>query len=228
MRSPFTFKLAFICAALLQLTGCASETLFRSNFDATPADQPPATAQAIGTGHIDGPPGSVRVIDPPVQPSGKWIEVSRPNGPQTAGFQGKFSQFRGEGVYTFSATLFMPPNAGIATVQFEPFTNGPSTLSAFLHLDFLPDNKVRIDDGAVFGAFPRGQPFIVQVTLEIKPAGSTAHIVLSGAGASGQHDHTIAPPFQNLSRQFGAVRIWQGFPHTGAFDATNIAVSRRG
>ncbi|MEA2801598.1 MAG: hypothetical protein QOE49_1693, partial [Rhodospirillaceae bacterium] len=33
-------------------------------------------------------------------------------------------------------------------------------------------------------------------------------------------------PFQHLSRQFGAIRVWQGFPNVGAFDATNIVVTR--
>lgn len=222
-------KVVFLCMALSLLAGCASETLFRSNFDQTAAGQPPSATQAIGTAAIDGPPGSVTVIDPPVLPSGKWVQISRPTGPSTAGFQGKFSQFRGEGVYTFSATLFMPQDAGVATVQFEPNTNGPSDLSAFLHLDFMPDNQVRIDDNdnAKFGSFPRGQPFIVQVKLNIKPVGSTANIVLSGSGASGERTVTILTPFQNMSLQFGAIRGWQGFPHTGAFDATNIAVTRK-
>jgi hypothetical protein len=206
-----------------------TQTLFRSNFDPTSVGQPPAVGQDIGTAHVDGPAGSVIVVDPPVQPSGKWLQISRPNGPAVAGMQGKFSQFRGDGRYTFSATLFMPSGSQTATIQFESFTNAPSSLQAFLHLDFTPDNRVRIDDddGTAFGIFPRNQPFIVQVTLNINATASTAHIVLSGAGASGVRDHTVLAPLQGLSRQFGAIRVWQGFPHVGAFQATNIAVTRR-
>jgi hypothetical protein len=216
------------CAALFLLTGCATETLFRSNFDPTQVGQPPAAVQDVGTANIDGPPGSVIVIAPPVLPSGKWVQIRRPDGPAVAGLQGKFSEFRGDGVYTFSATMFMASGSGVATIQFEAFTNPVSSLQAFLHLDFTPDNQVRLDDleGTRFGSFPRGQPFIVQVTLNINASASTAHIVLSGAGASGERDYTVMSPFQSLSRQFGAVRVWQGFPHTGAFDATNIAVTR--
>ena len=215
--------------AVFLATGCATETLFRSNFDSTPVGQVPATTQAVGTAHIDGPPGSVIVIAPPVLPSGRWVQISRPNGPQVVGLQGKFSQFRGEGVYTFSATMFVPSGSGVASIQFESFTNPVSSLQAFMHLDFLTNGQVRIDDNenTKFGAFPRDQPFIVQVTLNIGLAASTARIVLSGAGAAGEQNHTVPAPFQNLSRQFGAVRVWQGFPHTGAFDATNIAVTRR-
>jgi hypothetical protein len=93
----------------------------------------------------------------------------------------------------------------------------------------MPDNQVRLDDneGTKFGSFPRNQPFIVQVTLNINASASTARIVLSGTGASGERDYTIISPLQNVSRQFGAVRLWQGFPHTGAFDATIISVTRK-
>lgn len=212
-------------AALFLLTGCG-ETLFHSNFDPTPVGQPPATVQDVGTANIEGPPGSVIVIAPPVLPSGKWVQVSRPTGPAVAGLQGKFAQFRGDGVYTVSATMFMTSDSGIATVQFETFTD---PARAFLHLDFTQDNQVRIDDneGTKFGSFPRGQPFIVQVTLNINASASTAHIVLSGAGASGERDYTVLSPLQSFSRQFGAVRVWQGFPNTGAFDATNIVVTRK-
>lgn len=216
-------------AALLLLPACASETLFRSNFDVTPVNQPPATAQTVGTAHVDGPPGSVIVIAPPVAPSGKWVQISRPNGPAVAGLQGKFIKSGGDGVYTFSATIFMLSNSGVATVQFEPFINQASDLFAFLHLDFMPDNRIRIDDNEAtkFGAFPRDQPFILQVTLNINATASTAHIVLAGANATGVKDYTVLSPFQSKSREFGAIRIWQGFPQTGAFDATNIVVTRK-
>jgi hypothetical protein len=216
-------------AASITIAGCnPPQTMFRSNLDQTVEGQPPSSMQDVGTAQIFGPVGSVTVVAPPVLPSGKWLRISRPNGPDVAGFQGTFSQFGGDGVYTFSTTMFMPSGSGVATIQFETFTNPVSSLSAFLHLDFTENNQIRIDDneGTKFGSFPRDQPFIVQVTLDINAAASTARIILSGAGASGQSDYTVISPFQNMSRQFGAIRLWQGFPHTGAFEATNIAVTR--
>jgi hypothetical protein len=74
--------------------------------------------------------------------------------------QGKFSEFRGDGRYTVSVTMFMPVGAGKSTLQFEAFTNPPANLQAFMHLDFTEDNEVRIDDNANtdFGSFARGQP----------------------------------------------------------------------
>ena len=222
-----TFRVA--CASGLLLAGCASETLFRSNFDATPVGQPPAVNQSVGTANVFGPAGGVVVIAPPVSPSGKWIQINRPNNPAVVvGMQGKMIK-SGDGVYTFSSTMFMPAGAGVATIQFERSINGPSDLGAFLHLDLMPDNTVRVDDddATKFGSFQRNQPFVVQVTLNIAATASTAHIALGGATASGEKDVTITGPFQSQSRDFGAIRIWQGFPHVGGFDATNIAVTRK-
>jgi len=216
-------------AAVLALTGCASETVFQSNFDATPPGQPPAHAQAVGTANIDGPPGSVIVIDPPVTPSGRWVQISRPEGPQfTAGLQGVFPAQRGHGVYTFTATIFMPSSfKGIATIQFEPMNQPIHDPQGFLHVDLTQDNRVRIDDdeSTTFGSFQRDQPFIVQVRLNIGDT-STAHISLSGAATdNGSRDVTISPVLRPVVDQFGAVRVWMGFPWVGIFDATNIVVT---
>jgi hypothetical protein len=226
MRNAHTVVIA---ALLMLLSGCASETIFQSNFDATPIGQPPAAAQAVGTGAVDGAPGSVVVIAPPVQPSGHWLQVSRPSGPAVSGFQGKFADMAGPGTYTFTATMFMPANAQTATVQFEPFGNVASDLSGFLHLDFTPENNVRIDDNEStrFGHFERDQPFVVQVTLTIAPNASSAHILLSGAGGSGDTTYTLPAPFNIRAQQFGAIRVWQGFPHVGGFDTTNVVVTKK-
>lgn len=219
-----------LLVVLAFFTGCATETLFKSNFNPTPVNHPPAHVQAVVTANVHGPAGSVIVVLPPVTPSGKWVEVIRPNVQSpAAGLQGNFSQFGGDGEYTFSATLLIIVGNGVATIQFEPFNQPVGTLTSFLHIDFMPDNRVRIDDKDVtfFGSFPRNQPFIVQVTLKINAAAATAKIVLSGAGATGQADYGIIPALLPMARQFGAVRMWMGFPWTGAFDATNIIVTRK-
>src|ERR1044071_6599904 len=189
MRTTLNAVRLTTCVTALLLAVCASETLFRSNFDSTPNGQPPATAQSVGTAQVFGVSGGVTVIAPPVTPSGKWIQIGRldPQG-DVAGMQGRMTK-SGEGVYTFSATMFMPAGAGVATVQ----------------LDFMPDNTVRIDDNDAtkFGSFQRNQPFLVQVTLRIGATASTAHIALSGAFASGEKDTTIeGGPLQFQSRPF--------------------------
>lgn len=217
--------------ALTTAGSCNSEALFKSNFDATAINQPPAANQAVGTASVDGPPGSVVVVAAPpnAQPSGKWLQVSRQNGPTVSSFQGKLKQQPGNGTYVFSAAMFMPTNSGIATVQFEPFNQPVGNPVGFLHLDFMPDNRVRIDDesGTLFGHFPRDQVFIVQVTLTINATEPKAHILLSGAGASGEADRIVPAPLRFQAQQFGAVRIWMGFPNTGTFQATNVVVTKQ-
>ena len=212
------------------LSACASQTLFQSNFDSTPIGQPPAHTQQVGTANVSGSPGSVVVVASPVQTGGRWVQVARPNDPVTiVAFQGNFAQFAGDDSYTFDATLFIPTGKAVASVQFEQF-NQPvaNSFNGFLHLDFLQNGTIRIDDrpDKVFGTFPHDQPFIVQVTLNINAA-PTAHIVLASAGTSGQMDYTIVqgPPFPD-ARQFGAVRLWMGTPQSGPFDATNIVVTK--
>ena len=89
-------------AVLILLTGCARETLFKSNFDQTPIGQPPSDAQAVGTVNVDGPAGSVVVVAPPVTASGKWVQISQPGEPQfVASLQGILAQVRGDGTYYF-------------------------------------------------------------------------------------------------------------------------------
>jgi hypothetical protein len=220
-----------LLAVLIFLTGCAQETLFQSNFDQTPTGQPPSAAQAVGTANVDGPAGSVIVVTSPVTPSGKWVQISQPGEPQfVASLQGTFAQVRGDGTYTFSAILFIPSGNGPATIRFESQgVVSPDLPTVFLHLDIMPDNRVRIDDdpGTLFGTFPHDQIFIVQVTLNINASAATAHIVLSGAGASGQADYNIISALRPVARQFGAVRLMMGFPSTGKFDATTIVVTRK-
>jgi hypothetical protein len=216
--------------AMTVLVSCKSETLFKSNFDATPVNQPPAPTQAIGTAKLDGPAGSVIVVPSPVGTGGKWAKITRTsNATSVSVLQCNNIKLAGAGKYNFSAVLFIPKgNSGPATVQFEQFGQPVETPSGFLHLDFMPNGQIRLDDNedTKFGHFPTDSAFIVQVTFTINATVQTAHIVLAGAGASGILDYTILPPFRIMAQQFGAVRLWMGFPWVGFFDATTIVVTK--
>ncbi|GAA0537274.1 hypothetical protein FHS83_003427 [Rhizomicrobium palustre] len=220
---------ALSCIALLLLTGCSSETLFRSDFSPSTIGDPPAQTQPVGTLKVWGPGVTVVAAPPDASPSGKWVEITRTTSPTaTPGIQGQFTRQAGDGIYTFSAVLYLPTGSnGPSTIQFE--RSGATDFKSFLHLDFMADNTVRIDDGyngPNFGNFPRNKPFGVQVTLNIN-ASPSAHIVLYGDGASGTADCTVLPPFRGDAHLFGAVRAWIGFPNEGTFDITNIVVTKR-
>jgi hypothetical protein len=106
----------------------------------------------------------------------------------------------------------------------------PQGCGGGLHIDFLTDNTVRINDDANtrFGTFPRDQAFVVTVTLNINASNPTAHISLTGAGgrATGDADYAIVTPvFISWAQQSGAVKLWMGFPWQGVFDASDIIVT---
>lgn len=219
-----------VAITLAMLAGC--QTLFQSNFDATAVGQPPAAVQATGTANVFGPSGSVVIVGAPGQTSGKWLQVSRAslsgNQAPIAGMQGVLSAVRGPGQYSFLCAMFMPRGSGYATLQFEPAAQPqPGGLYSFLHLDFTTDDKVRIDDNDAtkFGAFPRDQPFDVSVSLNTAAVPPTAHIALLGTGTSGSADYTIMAPLQFV-QQFGAIRVWMGYPWTGYFDTADLLVTR--
>ncbi len=67
---------------------------------------------------------------------------------------------------------------------------------------------------------------VVQIITIFQGAQRRPDIVLAGSGSSGQVDYAIQGPFIGAAHNFGAVRLWMGFPFTGPFDATNILVTK--
>ncbi|HSI61387.1 MAG TPA: hypothetical protein VLA16_27760 [Ideonella sp.] len=212
----------------LLLTGCASQTLFQSSFNANVVGTPPATTQATGTVSIGGAPGSVVVVGPVPGTSENWVQISR-SGEQApiSELLCKFSEVKGDGTYTLLAAMFIPSGAGLATVEFDTAAVASPPNTGFLHLDFLQNNTVRINDNnaQVFGSFPRDQFFTLAVTLEITATSAVAHMSLFGTGASGSMDFNVTPV--SFARQMGAVKFWMGFPWNGSFKATDILVTRK-
>jgi hypothetical protein len=222
----------FIAATTL-LAGCTSDRVLLGNFNTGAVGSVPPTNQDVGTFVADegGGAGTVRIAAPPPGATSNWVEIRHPgvNAPQV-GIQGRFNQFRGDGTYGLLCVLFIPTGAGVATVQFEPTQSQPSgqgSYLGFLHLDFMPNNTVRIDDTTTtFGTFPRDQFFTLSVNLSVGPSSTTAEMSLFGTGASGSHSHTVPSGFlHNLSRQFNSMRFWMGAQHTGSFKVDEIIVS---
>jgi hypothetical protein len=194
------------------------KTLFESNFDPTAVGQAPSATQEVGTATIEGPVTVVNPLDPS---SGKWVQIGKKGYGEGAALHCVLTESPGPGVYLFNAELFLGDASGVASISFETAAH-----EEFMHVDFLPDNRARVDDvGVEFGSFPRNAAFIVQVALNIQTSGSTATVVLTGS-ASGAQEVSVQPPFQHLAPQFGAVKLWQGWEDTGGFEATDIVVSR--
>lgn len=216
---------------LAVLTGCQSTTVLLANFNSDTVGALPAITQATGTVSFDLGAGSVTVVDAPASglPANKWAQISHPAAPspQTA-MTGHFTSPGGPGNYGLLTSLFIPSGAGIVTVQFEPFGQPPSSYVNFMHLDFMPEGDVRVDDGPVrFGRFPRDQVFTLSVSLAITATDATVSITLLGAGASGSIDVPVDPTLAVMARNFGAVKFWMGFQSQGTFFVDNVLVTRR-
>jgi len=198
------------------------DTLFSSSFDLTTAGTPPSTAQPVGTATVEGPPNSVTVVSPPFVSTLKWVRIDGglpiTNG-QLPSLVGVLTEIDGAGVYNFSSALFVPTGSNICSISFET-TNAEE----FMHIDFMPNNTVRVDDSVEFGSFVRDQVFNVQVTLNISNTQSTAQIGVSGGGATGALDYNIL--YEDPAQQFGAIRLWKGSGDTGLFYGTSIVVTR--
>jgi hypothetical protein len=231
LRSPFMSVLRLGAQLVLPvlLSACGSTTMLLANFNSDVIGQPPAHQQAVGTVAVFGSaPNGVEVVQSPLPdlPRNRWARIGFPARPP-AELKGEFSHFAGEGDYTLASSLFIRGGAGIATVQFEAFNTGTS-VQRFLHLDFMPDGTVRVDDGpVVFGQFPKDKPFALTVHLNIRADGTTAEITLFGEGAGGSTQVEIDPVARGVARRFGAVRFWLAFDQPGQFFVDDILVTRK-
>jgi hypothetical protein len=224
----FAFGL-LILAAVQGMSSCKSTTVLLANFNNDPIGSPPATAQATGTVSVHSGGGTVIVNSPNDSiKSKKWCGISHPfNNSDPTELTGTFTQF-GKGKYGLLTSLYIPANEEVVTVQFEASKQSPLPFGPFLHLDFMPEGDVRIDDGAQrFGHFPRNQNFVLSVSLNITDVAASAEITLLGTNASGNTTVQIPQNVLPLARQFGAVKFWIGFQHRATFFVDDIIVTRK-
>ncbi|XXX77437.1 hypothetical protein WMF30_01510 [Sorangium sp. So ce134] len=208
------------------LTGCSAETLLSAGFNQDAVAQLPNSQQAVGTVAAALGNGNVVVADSPAgEANDRWVLIQHPNFNDVTSIQCRFSGFRGDGQYMATARLYIPSESGgVPTLQFEGFNQPLSDLKSFLHLDFLTNGTVRVNDDSnlTFGTYQRGQVFSVQVTFNISASGATATISLLGM-ASGSLDVAIPSYFLAQARNFGAVRAWMGANSTGDFYVDDIS-----
>lgn len=226
-----TYLLGLFSFAVLFFSGsCNSTTVLLSNFKNDTVGSPPAPTQPTGTVSVSPGAGSVTVVAAPNPdlPANKWAHISHPTAPSPeTTLTGDFEGQTGIGNYSLIASMFIPADAEVVTVQFETLVSPQPHLS-FFHIDFMPEGDVRIDDGAVrFGHFPRDKSFVLQVNLNITPTTATAEVTLLGGEASGNITADIQPVLLPLARQFGAVKFWVGFQHEASFFVDDILVTRK-
>jgi hypothetical protein len=227
-------------ALVLLLTGCASETLFQSGFNASPLNGPPSSAQTVGTATTGG---AVIVVTQPLPETSPehWIRVSRGTDIQSpiGSFYGHFSKAGADGHYGMILAMKVGSDIagntggnadkGSASVEIRP---EPAALPYLLHLDFLPKQPagqmIRINDdpAQTFGTFASDQPFTLSIGIDVHGGTATASVTLIGPGAgSNSSKENIALPDPRQAGPLGAIQLWMGFPWSGHFDATDVIVT---
>jgi hypothetical protein len=219
-------RLPFLAAGLLLMAACNSTTVLLANFNAEPLGAPPAFTQPTGAMQFVNGAGSVTIANPPGSTT-KWMRVSHPTQPSPETVtRARFDAPHGAGKYNLITALFIPTGTGAVTLQLEPFNGSIDSSPELLHLDFMPENNVRLNDNDAdrFGTFPRDQSFLVSIFLDSTVSPPSARIsLLGGGGASGQRDVTLP----SGASSFGAVRLWMGFQWTGSFFVDDLVVTRR-
>jgi hypothetical protein len=224
-----------LAAALPALGACASTTLFQSSFNSQPTFAPPTAAQLVGTMQlISGDSGRIQV-EPGggTGPSENLLRISRlvlvPNtntSTPASVVQGTLAQTFPDGNYGFLGVFDIGQGSGLASLEFDANPQGP-VAESFLHLDFMQDGSVRFDDdpSATCCHYSASTPFTLSVSIQVTASSAVAHVTLFGQGVSqGTYDYTIKHP--NLATRFSAFRLWMGFPWTGAFEVTDLVVTR--
>ncbi len=226
-KSGRIFLFSVLVTSIFLLYGCKATTVLLANFNNDAIGSSPSPTQSTGTVILHNGQGSITVVGSPNSqpPSNKWALISHPAAPsEQTELTGVFSRFFGTGKYGLLCSMHIPSGAGVVTVQFETFNHNAD----FMHLDFMPEGNVRIDDGNVrFGHFPRDTNFVLSVALNITSTTATAEISLFGAGASGNITTNVQPIFLPVARQFGSVKFWVGFQHRASFFVDDIVVTRK-
>ena len=186
--------------------------LFESNFESTPANQPPSQTQAVGTAKFNGPN---KVISPTFAHTGNWLQIG-PLSQAGGEFDGVFINTpTGLGVYTLSAMMFMSSKSAESYISFN---SSAATNPSFLTLLFANNNQVQ--DGGLQPTgctFPRDQPFPIQVTLTVTATSATAQIGVAGTVAN----YTL----HQYPSSFSSISFAQQDPGGSGFAVTDILVT---
>src|SRR5205823_2559079 len=182
-------KVAALPALLLSLAVCSSSnptntTVLLANFNAEAVNSPPAGTQPVGTVQSSdgGSGGSVRVValPDPAAPS-KAARINHPTlGAAGPVLRAQFDSAHGTGHYGMLAAVFIPSDTGAVTLVLESLNGNVSSALQFLHLDFMPENNVRLNDNNAdrFGTFPRDKTFVVSIVVDTTVSPFKATITL--------------------------------------------------
>lgn len=219
MKHIFTlnlFKFTILAAVIILTAGCNSDLLFLANFNNDTPGQPPSQSQEKGKVFTDGLAQWV-VVSYLNDSTNELALLQRPQkGGKLASLQGVMERTYSSGDFGIIAALNIPSGSETVSFSLESPAAAPNAYEGFLHIDFLTNNRLRIDDHAtaIFGTFPYDKTFVFSMLFHLEPAGSYVEVCVTGNGAEGSHRYDIRTPYALMS-QFQAARFWFGFDWKG-------------
>jgi hypothetical protein len=204
-------RLLLLFPVLLALGGCGT-TLYldkvRGKVGLPP--NPPAT----GTSEV-GATNAVISRDPrSFFSSDRWLRVSRTVATSGGGsYTANFTQNVTNARVGVDLVGFVPSSAPIMmTVHFE--SGAPQAGIPVMHIDLLPDGKIRIDDSTVAGTFKFNKLVGFFITFNLTGTSPTAEVLIRGGDKDASL--TVALPANASTRGLGRVRIVAPFEGVNA------------
>jgi hypothetical protein len=216
-------RLRFFAALPLLLTLCGCGTIFLDKFDSGAVGHPPAPP---AKGASTSSPANVVIAANP-QNSGsqdRWLRLSRTVATQGGGqYTGTFTQNLINKKGSVNLVGFIPQSSKIMMSVF--LESGPPPNAPLLHIDLLPNGKIRINDNQVVGDFKFNH--LIGFFINIDPTGElpNAEILIRGGGNDAALTVPISPP-NSAKFGFGQIRILAPFEGenapNGAFFVNDI------
>ena len=207
------------------LSGCGT-TVFLDKLEAPAINQQPS-APAVGTSTTGG---DARIVANPqnASSSDRWLRLGRQVPTQPGGgYIGTFTENVTNTKASVALVGFIPKSSPIMmTVFFEP--KPPAPPAALLHIDLLPDGRIRINDTTFAGTYKFDTLIGFSVGFNLAGSAPSASVVVRGGGDDAGIDVPISPNIAQFG--LGRVRVFAPFEGVnapaGAFFVNEIFASR--
>jgi hypothetical protein len=204
-------RLLLVFPLLLALGGCGT-TVYLDKVRGTVGQKP--NPPATGSSQVSDT-NAVIARDPrSFFSSDRWLRLSRTVATDGGGqYTANFTQNVTNGKVGVDLVGFIPSSAPVMmTVHFE--SGAPQAGIPVMHIDLLPDGKIRIDDSTIAGSFKFNSLVGFFITFNLTGAAPTAEILIRGGDKDASL--TVALPANAATRGLGRVRILAPFEGVNA------------
>ena len=204
-------RLLFVIPAFLALAGCGT-TVYLDKVRGT-VGQPPIPP-ATGTSQVSATNAVIARHPLNRFSSDRWLRLSRTVATAGGGeYTANFTQNVANGKVGVDLVGVVPLSAPIMmTVHFE--SGPPQAGVPVMHIDLLPDGKIRIDDSTIAGTFKFSNLVGFFITFNLTGSSPAADVLIRGGGNDASL--TVPLPANASTRGLGRVRIVAPFEGVNA------------